>query len=115
MCSSEEDNNNISSSSGRGCEESYSLSADVSESESSSGFSGGRYDDGASSSSLKSSSFAACRLVSGNDSIFPLPPFTFPLIGGNEGVMIWEKKKPQKQPDADLSGRSSSITFDLCQ
>ncbi|KVH96540.1 rop guanine nucleotide exchange factor 1-like isoform X1 [Cynara cardunculus var. scolymus] len=103
VCSSEEDNNNISSSSGRCCEESYSLSADISESESSSGFSGCRYDDGASSSSLKSSSFAACHSVSGNDSIFPLPPFTFPLIGGNEGLMIWDKKKPQKQPDADLS------------
>lgn len=91
----------VSSSSGRCCEdESYSLSADVSESESSSGFSGCRYDDGASSSSLKSSSFA----VSGNDSIFTMPPFTFPLVGGNnDEVMVWDKKKPKKQPDCDLS------------
>lgn len=107
VCSSEEDNNNhnnISSSSGRCCEEeSYSLSADISESESSSGFSGCRYNDGASSSSLKSSSFAASNSVSRNDSIFPMP-FTFPLISGCDDVMIWDKKNPQKQPDADLSG-----------
>ncbi|KAI3774255.1 hypothetical protein L1987_48803 [Smallanthus sonchifolius] len=104
VCSSEEDNNIVSSSSGRCCEEeSYSLSADVSESESSSGcFSGCRFYDGASSSSLKSSSFAASRSVSGNDSIFPVPPFTFPLIGGNDEVVIWEKK-PKKMPDSDLS------------
>ncbi|KAL7603787.1 hypothetical protein Lser_V15G17096 [Lactuca serriola] len=106
VCSSEEDNNNhnnISSSSGRCCEEeSYSLSADISESESSSGFSGCRYNDGASSSSLKSSSFAASNSVSRNDSIFPMP-FTFPLISGCDDVMIWDKKNPQKQPDADLS------------
>ncbi|XP_071691405.1 rop guanine nucleotide exchange factor 1 [Rutidosis leptorrhynchoides] len=83
--------NSISSSSGRCCEdESYSLSADVSESESSSGFSG----------SLKSSSFA----VSGSDSIFPMPAFTFPLVGENNcDVMIWDKKKLKKQPDSDLS------------
>ncbi|XP_071717324.1 rop guanine nucleotide exchange factor 1-like [Rutidosis leptorrhynchoides] len=93
----------ISSSSGRCCEdESYSISADVSESESSSDFSGRRYDDGASSTSLKSSSFA----VSGSDSIFPMPPFTFPLVGGNnddDDVMVWDKKKPNKQPDCDIS------------
>ncbi|KAI3499289.1 hypothetical protein L1887_35084 [Cichorium endivia] len=104
VCSSEEDNNNISSSSGRCCEEeSYSLSADISESESSSGFSGCRCNDGASSSSLKSSSFAASHSVSGIDSMFPMPQFTFPLIGGCDDVMIWDKKKPQKQRDADLS------------
>ncbi|KAK9070852.1 hypothetical protein SSX86_009420 [Deinandra increscens subsp. villosa] len=99
VCSSEEyNNNNISSSSGRCCEEeSYTLSADISESESSSGC--------FSSSSLKSSSFAASHCVSGNDSNFTLPPFTFPLIGGNDDeVMIWDKKKPPKKlPDSELS------------
>ncbi|KAL4585078.1 hypothetical protein LXL04_009692 [Taraxacum kok-saghyz] len=104
VCSSVEDNINISSSSGRCCEEeSYSPSADISESESSSGFFGCRYNDGASSSSLKSSSFAASHSVSGNDSMFPMPPFSFPLIGGCDEVMIWDKKQPQKHPDTDLS------------
>ncbi|KAL8188689.1 hypothetical protein R6Q57_029709 [Mikania cordata] len=105
VCSSEEDNNNVSGSSGRCCEEeNYSLSADISESESSSGcFSGCRFDDGASSSSLKSSSFAASHSVSGNDSIFTVPAFTFPLIDGNDEVMIWDKKKLKKMPDSDLS------------
>ncbi|KAI3505668.1 hypothetical protein L1887_27828 [Cichorium endivia] len=54
------------------------------------------YNDGASSSSLKSSSFAASHSVSGNDSMFPVPQFMFPLIGGCDDVMNWDKKKPQK-------------------
>ncbi|KAI3504158.1 hypothetical protein L1887_32703 [Cichorium endivia] len=74
----------------------HAQSIRLSESESSSGLSGYRYNDGASSSSLKSSSFAASHLVSGNDSRFPMPQFTFPLIGGCDDVMIWDKKKPQK-------------------
>lgn len=81
VCSS---NNNISTTSSRRCceeeeeeeEESYSLSADVSESESSSGC---RYDDGASSSSLKSN----------NESIFTFP-FNLNLIGGNDQLIIWD-------------------------
>ncbi|MFS7978319.1 putative PRONE domain, Rop guanine nucleotide exchange factor [Helianthus anomalus] len=99
VCSSESDNNNnrnnIFSTSGRCIEdESCSLSADVSESESSSGcFSG----------SLKSSSFAASNYVSGNDLNFSVPPFTFPVVGGNDDVMDWDKKKMKKGPDSDLS------------
>ncbi|KAF5786219.1 putative PRONE domain, Rop guanine nucleotide exchange factor [Helianthus annuus] len=100
VCSSESDNNNnnnnnIFSTSGRCIEdESCSLSADVSESDSSSGcFSG----------SLKSSSFAASNSVSGNDLNFPVPPFTFPVVGGNDDVMDWDKKKMKRGPDSDLS------------
>lgn len=99
----ENDNNNSRSSSERCCDESYSLSADVSESESSSSFSGRRDDHGAASSSLTSSPHAAFRTVSVTDSIFPPTPITFPLFGGKDDVMVWEKKQPRKQPDTDLS------------
>ncbi|XP_076958610.1 rop guanine nucleotide exchange factor 1-like [Bidens hawaiensis] len=88
VCSSEEYSRIVSGSSGRRCceDESYSISADISESESSSGcFSGG-----ASSS---------------NELRFPVPTFTFPIIGGSE---CWvenenEKKTKTKLPDSDLS------------
>ncbi|XP_076942682.1 rop guanine nucleotide exchange factor 1-like [Bidens hawaiensis] len=89
VCSSEEYSRIVSGSSGRCCEdESYSISTDVSESESSSGcFSGG-----------------ASPAVFGNELRFPVPAFTFPIIGGNEG---WddenEKKTKKKLPDSDLS------------
>ncbi|KVH88006.1 Plant specific Rop nucleotide exchanger, PRONE [Cynara cardunculus var. scolymus] len=99
----ENDNNNSRSSIERCCDESYSLSADVSESESSSSFSGRRDDHGAASSSLTSSPHAAFRTVSVTDSIFPPAPFTFPPFGGKDDVMVWEKKQPRKQPDTDLS------------
>ncbi|XP_071702280.1 rop guanine nucleotide exchange factor 1-like [Rutidosis leptorrhynchoides] len=89
-----------SNNSNRCCDESYSLSADVSDSETSSSFSGSRYIHGAPSTSLTSSPF---RTVSVKDSIFPSPPFTFPLFGGNDDVMVWENKnKPRKQQQSEI-------------
>ncbi|KAL7611073.1 rop guanine nucleotide exchange factor 1 [Lactuca sativa] len=97
-------NNNSRSNSERCCDESYSLSADVSESESSSSFSGRGYNCGATSSSLTSSPLgAAFRTVSVTDSIFPPTPFAFPLFSGKDDVIGWEKKQHRKQHDTDLS------------
>ncbi|KAL8228909.1 hypothetical protein R6Q57_013809 [Mikania cordata] len=97
-------NNDSNSSSERCGDESYSLSADVSESESSGSFSGRRYNHRAASGSLTSSPCGAFRTVSVTDSIFPSSPsFTFPPFGGNDDVMVWEKKQPRKQNDTDIS------------
>ncbi|KAI3717404.1 hypothetical protein L1987_68994 [Smallanthus sonchifolius] len=95
--------NNSRSSSDRCCDESYSLSADVSESESSSSFSGHCYNHGAASSSSGSSPYGGFRTVSVTDSVFPSSPFTFPPFGGKDDVMVWEKKQPRKQSDTHIS------------
>ncbi|KAJ0667063.1 putative PRONE domain, Rop guanine nucleotide exchange factor [Helianthus annuus] len=80
--SSKGENDSRSSSSDRCCDQSYSLSADVSESESSTSISGRR-----------SVSVTGC--------VFP---FTFPLFGGkDDDVMVWEKTQNKKQPDTDIS------------
>ncbi|CAL5378029.1 unnamed protein product [Camellia sinensis] len=78
---------------------SYSLSADVSESESSSSFWYRLYDADGASSSMSSSPFNF-RPVTGN-SCFPpaAPPFMFPVIGGKD--VVWGDK-PEKR-DTDLS------------
>ncbi|XP_047310617.1 rop guanine nucleotide exchange factor 1-like [Impatiens glandulifera] len=79
---------------------SYCLSADVSESESSSSFSCRRYAAEGGSSSIASSPLA-CRQMNVNFS-FPEPPsFMLPVVGGKD-VVIWNEK-PEKS-DADLSG-----------
>lgn len=79
---------------------SYSLSADVSESESCSSFSCRRYDGEGASSSMTSSPLA-CRPVVGNSS-FPVgPPLMLPVIGGRD-VVVWGEK-PEKR-ETDLSG-----------
>ncbi|PSS21784.1 Rop guanine nucleotide exchange factor like [Actinidia chinensis var. chinensis] len=81
---------------------SYSLSADVSESESSSSFSCRRYDAEGASSSMVSSP-PACRLMNRN---FGFPevahpsPFTLPVIGGDD-VGVWDEKSEKQE--ADLS------------
>ncbi|XP_010266083.1 PREDICTED: rop guanine nucleotide exchange factor 1-like [Nelumbo nucifera] len=77
---------------------SYSLSADVSESESSSSFSCQRYDAEGASSSLSSSPLPAHLLPA--NSAFPPPPLMLPVIGGRD-VVFWEEK-PEKR-EADLS------------
>ncbi|KAJ4962491.1 hypothetical protein NE237_022430 [Protea cynaroides] len=78
--------------------ESYSLSADVSESESSSSFSCRRYDAEGASSSLASSPLAG-RPPTVNSG-FPPPPLMLPVIGGRD-VVVWDEK-PEKQ-ETDLS------------
>ena len=74
---------------------SYSLSADVSESESCSSFSCRRFDGEGASSSMASSPHP----VSGNF-CFP-PPVSLPVIGGKD-VLVWDGKA--KKRDDDLSG-----------
>ena len=75
---------------------SYSLSADVSESESCSSFSCRRFDaEGASSSMTSSPRPAAGRF-------FVPAPVMLPVIGGKDVVATWDDK-PDKR-DADLSG-----------
>uniref|UniRef100_A0A5B7C770 Putative rop guanine nucleotide exchange factor 1 n=1 Tax=Davidia involucrata TaxID=16924 RepID=A0A5B7C770_DAVIN len=80
---------------------SYSLSADVSESESSSSFSCRRYDAEGASSSMASSPLA-CRPMIGNSafSVVPPPPLMLPVIGGKDVVI--SEEKPDKT-EADLS------------
>ncbi|CAK9315390.1 unnamed protein product [Citrullus colocynthis] len=73
---------------------SYSLSADVSESESCSSFSCRRFDGEGASSSMASSPHP----VSGNF-CFP-PPVSLPVLGGKD-VFVWDDKS--KKRDADLS------------
>ncbi|KAL5706350.1 Rop guanine nucleotide exchange factor 1 [Ranunculus cassubicifolius] len=68
---------------------SYSLSADVSESESSSSFSGRRYDHEGASSSLTSSPIN----LTGNSTFPVLQPIMLPIIGGKD-VVVWEEEKP---------------------
>ncbi|GMH02933.1 hypothetical protein Nepgr_004772 [Nepenthes gracilis] len=78
---------------------SYSLSADVSESESSSGFSCRRFDaDGVSCSMTPSP--LGYRPVVGNCSFPAPPPLVLPVIGGRD-VVVWDEK-PQK-PETDSS------------
>lgn len=75
---------------------SYSLSADVSESESCSSFSCRRFDGEGASSSMTSSP----RQGIGNFCFPPPPPLMLPVIGGSD-VVVWEEK-PEK-PETDLS------------
>ena len=80
--------------------ESYSLSADVSESESSSGFCCCRFDQEGGSSSLTSSPLARPEFVDGSS--FPARvPVMLPVFGGRH-VVISSKKA--KLPEADMSG-----------
>lgn len=102
--SSKEENecNNSRTSSSDRC--SYSLSADVSESETSSciSISGLLFNNaGASTSLISSPHCGAFRTVSVTDSVFPS---AFSQFGGKDDVMVWEKKHQKKQPDSDLSG-----------
>ncbi|KAL6963643.1 Rop guanine nucleotide exchange factor 1 [Sarracenia purpurea var. burkii] len=77
---------------------SYSLSADVSESESSSSFSCRRYDAEGASSSMASSPLA-CRLMNGISSFPPPPPpFMFPVVGGKD-VVVWDEKPDKREVD----------------
>jgi len=80
---------------------SYSPSADISESESSSSFSCHRFDGEGASSSIPSSP----RVVAGRGFYFPAPVM-LPVIGGKD--VVWD----DKQPDNDLSGIKVS-KFDL--
>ncbi|XVE67221.1 hypothetical protein DITRI_Ditri08aG0142700 [Diplodiscus trichospermus] len=75
---------------------SYSLSADVSESESCSSFSCRRFDGEGCSSSMTSSP----RLLTAGGFGFRVPVM-LPVIGGKD-VVIWDDEKPEKR-DADLS------------
>lgn len=84
---------------------SYSLSADVSESESCSSFSCRRFDGEGASSSMASSPHP----VSANF-CFP-PPVSLPLLGGKD-VFVWDDKS--KKREADLSGNFLSLLFVLC-
>lgn len=81
---------------------SYSLSADVSESESSSSsFSCRRYDAEGASSSIASSPLACRRFAAKSEFPTPmLPPFMFPVIGGKD-VLLCNHKSEKRQ--ADLS------------
>lgn len=81
---------------------SYSLSADVSESESCSSFSCRRFDAEGASSSMTSSP----RPIAGNFCV--QPPVMLPVIGGKD-VVAWDEK-PEKR-DADLSGTNLSLFF----
>ncbi|XP_042487975.1 rop guanine nucleotide exchange factor 1-like [Macadamia integrifolia] len=78
---------------------SYSLSADVSESESSSSFSCRRYDGEGASSSLASSPLAG-RPPTGNSAVPMPPPLMLPVIGGRD-VVVWDEKS--EKPDTELS------------
>lgn len=71
---------------------SYSLSADVSESESSSSFSGRRFD----AYSLSAESPLGRRGFAGNSS-FPAPVM-FPVVGGKD-VVVWEDRTQKSQAD----------------
>ncbi|KAI7740273.1 hypothetical protein M8C21_001363 [Ambrosia artemisiifolia] len=92
-------NNSSSSSSDRCCDDdSYSLSADVSESESSTSFSDRRYNHG------NADSGCGFRTVSVTDSVFSSSPFAFPPFAGkDDDVMAWEEKQCRKQANADVS------------
>lgn len=82
---------------------SYSLSADVSESESSSSsFSCRRYDAEGASSSMASSPLPCRRFTAKSEFPTPvLPPFMFPAIGGKDVVLCNDKSEKRQ---ADLSG-----------
>lgn len=79
---------------------SYSLSADVSESESCSSFSCRRFDGEGASSSMASSPHP----ISGNF-CFPLP-VSLPVLGG-KNVFVWDEKS--KRQNTDLSGNFVSL------
>lgn len=79
---------------------SYSLSANVSESESCSSFSCRRFDAEGASSSMTSSP----RPIAGNFCV--QAPVMLPVIGGKD-VVAWDEK-PEKR-DADLSGTNLSL------
>ncbi|XWS14406.1 hypothetical protein CRYUN_Cryun35bG0006500 [Craigia yunnanensis] len=79
--------------------ESYSLSADVSESESSSGFCCRRFDQESGSSSLTSSRLVGPEFVDGS-SFTARVPVMLPVVGGRH-VVIPSKKA--KLPEADMS------------
>lgn len=83
--------------------ESYSQSADVSESESSSNFSSRQHDnEGGASSSLASSPLAG--LSFDENSVLPAPvPSMLPVIGGRDIVIQATKTE---SPEADFSGES---------
>lgn len=83
---------------------SYSLSADVSESESCSSFSHRRFDGEGCSSSMTSSS---PRLPAAGRFGFQVP-LMLPVIGGKD-VVIWDDEKPEKR-NTNLSG----ISFFFC-
>ena len=85
---------------------SYSLSADVSESESCSSFSCRRFDGEGCSSSMTSSP----RLPTVGGFGFRAP-LMLPVIGGKD-VVIWDDEKPEKR-DPDLSGNSIFFLFIL--
>ncbi|XP_068646137.1 rop guanine nucleotide exchange factor 1-like [Aristolochia californica] len=72
--------------------ESYSLSADVSESESCSSFSGRRYDVG----DAGSSSPASSSLLTGSSGF--VAQLELPLVGGKD-VVVWEEKPEKRETD----------------
>ncbi|CAO2815686.1 unnamed protein product [Amaranthus hypochondriacus] len=80
---------------------SYCLSADVSESESSSSFSLLRFDPDAAPSTSTSSPAVFQRQTPGNFN-FPATHFVFPAISGRD-VVLWDDSKPSKSDDSDLS------------
>ena len=87
--------------------ESYSLSADVSESESSSGFSCRRFDQEGGSSSLTSSQLAGPEFVDGS-SFTARIPVMLPVVGGRHVVIPAKKEEVSK---ADMSGEFLTTTF----
>lgn len=88
--------------------ESYSLSADVSESESSSGFSCRRFDRGG-SSSLPSSPPSRSEFVDGASFKARLPVM-LPVVGGRHVVIPMTKAEV---PEAERSGAFTALWF-LC-
>ncbi|KAA8546145.1 hypothetical protein F0562_020961 [Nyssa sinensis] len=78
---------------------SYSLSADVSESESSSSFSCRRYDAEGASSSIASSPLARRPMIGNSGfTLVPPPPLMLPVIGGKD-VVTWEEKPEKRRVD----------------
>ena len=86
---------------------SYCLSADVSESESSSSFSLLRFDPDDAPSTSTSSPAVFQRQTPGNFN-FPATHFVFPAISGRD-VVLWDDSKPSKSDDSDLSGTFSIL------
>ncbi|KAJ7968547.1 putative Rop guanine nucleotide exchange factor [Quillaja saponaria] len=76
------------------CESSYSLSADVSESESCSSFSCRRFDAEGASASMTSSP----RPITAGHFNFPPPQFMLPVIGGKD-VVGWDDKSQKSESD----------------
>ncbi|KAL6011826.1 hypothetical protein ACLOJK_002292 [Asimina triloba] len=86
--------------------ESYSLSADVSESESCGSFSGRRYDVEAASSSPSSLFLPPLRKGAGRSGFSSEPPMT--AVGGRDAV-VWEGKAEKREQE--LSGSCSHLHF----